>query len=328
MKSTTSTALSRAFIGTGVAVALASVSLLGAGAANASAADPEVEKVIAANSGTVLVHLPGDEYANATVVVVAPIPGSDEPRVTSASVEPEADADGYAAEVDNLAGPVYIEIINGSASGAGLTSETVEVAPGYDTNASIYRHALVEYTLDEATGEFVSGAVPTSPVPDSTELDYLIPATDYTFTPTSYVTGKAFDVKFRDIVSALDGKKVGAEEPRPINFYAYSAPTFLTAASIVGGAVDVRVPEAYTTAPHELAAFDEFGRINLWISLDGGLAAPVNDPAQGAAKAPVLANTGAGDVSGFAGVGVIALVAGAAAVAAGAVLRSRRAVKA
>ncbi|MFB2554510.1 LPXTG cell wall anchor domain-containing protein [Herbiconiux liangxiaofengii] len=324
MKSTISTALGRALIGTGVAVALASASLIGAGAATA-ASDPELEKVVAANSGTVIVRLP-DDYANATVFVAAPLPGSDEPRVTSAAVQPEADTDGYFAELDNFAGPVYIGVVNGSEAGSKVAAEAVEVAPGYDANAAIYRHAAIEYTLDEATGEFTPGDVPSSPAPDSEELDWLIPYADYTFTPDSYEKGKSFTLKFRDIVSGIDGTRVGEQEPHPVDFYGYSAATFLSSTSIVGGAVDFTVPVAYTDAPHEIAAFDEFGRINLWVTLDGGIAAPVNNPVQ--RPAATLANTGAADNSAAVALGLGALVAGAAAVVGGVALRSRRSVKA
>jgi hypothetical protein len=308
-----SSAFGRALIATGVAVALGSASLLGASAATAATDD----EVLAANSGTILVRLPGDFYANATVVVSAPIPGTDDVRVVSAAVEPEADTDGYVAELENLAGPVLIELENGSAAGDAL-AETGE----WESNAVIVRQALIDYTLDEETGEYVTEDFPASPVPNSEELALLVPTTDYTFTPTSYTSGASFTIAFRNIVSTVDGHVIGEEEPRDVTFYGYSEPKFIGDASIVGGSLDFVVPVEYTTAPHEIAAFDEFGRVNLWVTLDGGLAAPVADPAQPANR-PALANTGAADSGAFTGLGIGALVLGAGVVVAGVLIRRR-----
>lgn len=302
---------SRVLVATGAALALGSASLLGASAVHA---DESGDRTFDLNSGDIVIRL-GDTFAGYSVDVWAPIPdGSGEYIVQSADVEPDAADDGYFAQVTNLAGPVIVELVNNSGE-----STDFGTADAPEANAAIYRGTTVEYAYEG--GEFLLlGDTPVSPAPDSEDLQYLLPAATYTFTPTSYEKGKSFTIKFRDIVSTYDGHRVGEQEPRDVDFYGYSAPSFISSASIVGGEVDFVVPTAYTNDPHDIVAFDEFGRANLAVSLDGGVAAPAATPAR-----PALANTGAGDQTGAIAFGAGILALGAAAVAGGLVLRRRTA---
>lgn len=298
---------SRVLVASGAALALSSFTLLGASAAHADDSD----RVLALNSGEIVVHV-GDTFAGYTVAVWAPIPdGSGQYLLESDEVEP--DGDGYSATVSNLAGPVAVELINASQGPSGDQNEE------FEPNAAIFRGATVDVAYED--GEFVLlGDLPTSPVPDSTELKDLIPTATYTFTPTSFEKGKAFTVKFRDVKSTIDGKRVGEQEPTDVDFYGYSAPSFISGASIVNGELDFTVPVEYTNEPHTIAAFDAFGRLTLGLTLDGGVAAPAATPAR-----PALANTGAGDQTGALALGAGVLALGAAAVAGGLVLRRRTA---
>lgn len=311
--SSLSRSFSRALVASGAALALGSISLLGASAVHA---DEAGDRTFEVNSGQIVIQL-GEEFAGYSVEVTAPVPdGKGNVIVESDDVKPDA-ADGYYAQVTNLAGPVAVQLVNNS---AGPTNDAVpnEDAPELEANAAIYRGTTVVYAYED--GEFMlQGDAPTSPAPDSADLQYLVAVNTYTFTPTSFEKGKSFTIKFRDIVSLTDGKRVGEQEPRDVDFYGYSAPSFISSGSIVNGEIDFVVPAEFTNDAHDIVAFDEFGRANLAVSLAGGTTAPV-DPAR-----PALANTGAGDQTGAIALGAGVLALGVMAVAGGLVLRRRTA---
>ncbi|MFC4224201.1 hypothetical protein [Lysinibacter cavernae] len=181
----------------------------------------------------------------------------------------------------------------------------------FSADAAIWRGQTVTYNVSfDGSGNVVLDATstPVPTIPTLDELDNMFTVADYDLqnaaygtdsritSPGIYLAGEDLNLAFSNIA---DYSGAASFDGVALSDYLYTSPKSLGGSTVAAGAYAAKVGATYTSEPHTFASFDNFGRLVLFATLDGGAVkqdSPVTPPVTGQTNNPGgLAETGAAE---------------------------------